>query len=84
MLKISFEPPKLGFAEDIKNVLRGQEEKRRNQAKKVFAWTNKDRLLVLAVLLLTVLASLLFSYRGYGKLPKIKFNGFSETVTLEK
>ena len=87
MLKISFEKPKLsmGVSEETKNLLEKVGKRKKEKPK---PWTHKERILIALFLVLTILASAYFYYKGQGKLPKLNFDfggfGFNETVILEK
>ena len=90
MLKVSLEPPKFQIAEEVKKLFK--KERRDKKKEGIIIWSFKERLLVTALLLLTVLLSLYFWYKGTGQLPKMNFAfpaisnpfNFSQTIILEK
>lgn len=96
MLKISFEKPKIsiGVSEKTRNLFDKAGKTKKKEKPK--PWTHKERALVGLFLILTILLSLYFYYKGQGHapdgawwgLPEFKFSfggfGFNETVILEK
>lgn len=91
MLKISLEPPKLQIAEEVKNLFK--KDGRKKKKEEIIIWSFKERLLVATLLLITILSSLYFWYKGTGQLPQMNFSSFpnplksldfSETIILEK
>lgn len=90
MLKFTFEPPKLQIAEEVKKLFK--KERRSKKKEEIIIWSFKERLLVAALLLITVLGSLYFWHKGTGQLPQVNFFfpnllnslDFSETIILEK
>lgn len=83
MLKVSFEKPKFAIAEEVKAFLKKDGRKKKEERK---PWTHKERLLVGALLALTILGSIYFWYKGQERLPSFDFGGinFGETVIIEK
>lgn len=96
MLKITFERPRIGIGiSDEAKSLFGKAGKPKKKEKPK-PWTHKERFLVGLFLILTILLSLYFYYKGQGRVPdgtwlrlpefKFSFGGFgiNETVILEK
>lgn len=82
MLRLSFESPKLGVADEVKNLLK----KSPKPKKEPQFWTLKERIIVGSILTFTILLSIYFWYQGQGKLPNINFpevGGFSLQGTVE-
>lgn len=88
MLKITFERPRIGIgiSEETRNLFDKAGKPKKKEKPK--PWTHKERFLVGLFLILTILLSLYFYYKGQNKLPEFKFNfggfGINETVVLEK
>ena len=90
MLKIAFEKPKLDVPEEVKYLFK--KDGRRKKKEEIIIWSFKERLLVAALLVLTILSSLYFWYKSTGQLPEINFSfpsisnpfNFSQTIILEK
>lgn len=86
MLKVSIEKPKFEVVEEVRNLLK---KEGRGKKEKVTPWTHKERVLVAIIILLTILASTYFWYRGSGKLPQLSLPGFSnpfgaKTIIIDK
>lgn len=83
MLKLSFDPPKFGVTQEVKNLLRKPPQKKNESGK---FWTLRERIIVAAILIFTVLISIYFWYAGQNKTPNIRIpeiGGFSLNGTVE-
>lgn len=83
MLRLVFDPPKFGMADEVKNLLKKPPKKKGELPK---FWTHKERVLVGAILVLTVLLSVYFWYKGQGAMPQLKIleiGGFGLSGTVE-
>ncbi|MDO8503915.1 MAG: hypothetical protein Q7S60_04485 [bacterium] len=87
MLKVTFEKPKIGIAQEVQNLFKKETGRKKKEVQK--PWTYKERLVVAAILFVTLGLGLYFWYKGQGRLPQFpSFNlggiGFGETIILEK
>lgn len=86
MLKVTFEKPKIGIAQEVQNLFKKEGGRKKKEVQK--PWTYKERLVVIAILLATLVLGLYFWYKGQGRLPNFQFNmggfGLGETIILEK
>lgn len=87
MLKVTFEKPKIGIAQEVQNLFKKEGGRKKKEVQK--PWTYKERLAVSAILVITIFLGIYFWYRGQGKLPNFpSFNlggvGLGETIILEK
>lgn len=74
MLKVSFEAPKFGVTDEVKNLFKKKERVKKDQPLKF--WTHKERVLVGIFLTITILLSAYFWYKGQGKFPAFSISGF--------
>lgn len=88
MFRIVWDKPEVGVGNEVHNFLKKPTKKEREQR---MVWTHKERVLVGIILVITILASIYFWYKGQGKLPSVSapslnFGGFglNQTVILEK
>lgn len=81
MLKISFEKPKI--AEEVERFLKKGDGRKKKEERK--SWSHKERLLVGALLALTVILSIYFWLKGAGHLPEVVLPKpeFGETIILD-
>ena len=87
MLKVSFEAPKVGVSQEVKNLFKKKERVKKDQQLKL--WTHKERVLVGLILAATLLFSAYFWYKGQGRLPSFSVGGigdfgFGQKVMLDK
>lgn len=87
MFKVSFEPPKFGVAQEVKNLLKAPPKSKKNNL--VF-WSRKERAIVGSILILSVLFSIYFWYKGNNQIPDIQLPkienfgfGFSEVIEVK-
>lgn len=83
MFKVSFEGPKFGITDEVKDLFKKKKDKKDAPLK---LWTHKERVVVGVILALTLLGSAYFWYSGQNRLPSIDFGsfGFEQKVILEK
>ena len=86
MLKVTFEKPKIGIAQEVQNLFKKEGGRKKKEVQK--PWTYKERLAVGVILVATLILGVYFWYKGQGSLPQLQFNfggiGFGETIILEK
>lgn len=85
MFKVSFEPPKFGVSDEVKNLLKKPPKAKRNELE---FWSHKERLIVGSILVLSVLFSVYFWYKGNNQipdiqLPKLENFGFGFSAPVE-
>lgn len=86
-LKISFEKPSFGVSEEVKNLMKKPPKPKKDEQHRF--WTLKERLIVGGILLITILGSLFFWYKGNGGKIEVNFPdfgdfGLTKTVVIEK
>lgn len=84
MLKVTFEAPRFGVSQEVKNLFKKKERVKKDQPLKF--WSHKERLIVGVLLSATILLSAYFWYKGQETLPSFGFAGagFNQKVILEK